>query len=101
MIYRIDVRPAAMPRDADESASDPLGESIRHQIAEFGSDVGSVSTSRVYLLDADASREQMQRAARDLLADPIVETAELIDPNNPPRDIGSRVEIHLKPGVMD
>src|SRR5687768_2100613 len=110
MIHRIDVRTAARDRGGD-AAVDPLGAAVRQQIIEYGADVGPVTTSRIFLIDADTDHEQMRRAARELLADPIVESAELVDGNGDPEAHGfsrgtrsrntSRVEIHLKPGVMD
>ena len=99
MIYRIDVRttPAAQ---GGESAVDPMGEAIRHQIQEFGTAVGPISTARVFLIDTDADAGQIRKAAGELLADPVVESADLIVTQ--PNDSGkSRIEIHLKPGVMD
>src|SRR4029079_1335972 len=42
---------------------------------------------------------QVDRVAKELLADPIVEEAAVLE--KPPVDAGSRIEIHLKPGVMD
>jgi phosphoribosylformylglycinamidine synthase len=101
MIFRIDVRTLPDPRSASDSASDQLGQSIRQQIREFGNDVGSISTSRIFLIDADASEDQMQKVARELLADPIVECAELVTSSASSANGGSRIEIHLKPGVMD
>ncbi len=99
MIYRIDVRTIGTAREG-EGALDPVGEALRHQIAEFGTNVGAISTRRIFLVDTDASREQVQRIARELLADPIVEEAEPV--TGPVNDNGhSRIEIHLKPGVMD
>ncbi len=91
MIHRIDVR---------SSESDAAGQSIGRQIAELGIDCGPVATLRIFLIDADADRSQLQRAATELLADPIVETADIVEG---PIDDGnrSRIEIHLKPGVMD
>ncbi|MCC7349366.1 MAG: phosphoribosylformylglycinamidine synthase subunit PurS [Phycisphaerales bacterium] len=98
MIYRIDVRAASQAEGT--AAADPLGEAIRHQIEEFGTQVGSIRTSRIFLIDSDAPRQQVRKAAQELLADPVVERAELIE--NPPADEGhSRIEVHLKPGVMD
>ena len=100
MIYRIDVRTAPPARGSGDGAGDPLGQAVRHQIAEFGLNVGPVTVSRVFFIDSDAPVEQMRRVARELLADPVVEQAELI--TAPPRDArSSRIEIHLKPGVMD
>jgi phosphoribosylformylglycinamidine synthase len=82
------------------AAADPLGEAVRQQIREFGGNgVGRVSTARIFLIDANANRPQIERVARELLADPIVERAEFVEMNHPPRD--QRIEIHLKPGVMD
>src|SRR5947209_12890927 len=99
MIYRIDVRPAS-PARGGEAAVDPLAQAVRQQIREFGSDVGPIATRRIFLIDTDADPQQVQRVARELLADPVVETADLIGENA--RDDGiSRIEIHLKPGVMD
>src|SRR5271170_7503048 len=92
MICRIDVR-TKLPADA-------AGEALRRQIQELGISVGPISTSRIFLIDSDADAAQLRRAANELLADPLVETAELI---NGPSDDGdaSRIEVHLKPGVMD
>src|SRR5688572_13370136 len=99
MIYRIDVRTTALARGG-EAAVDPVGEAIRQQIKEFSPAVGAIETSRIFLIDTDAPREHVQRVAGELLADPIVEQADLI--LEPPADSGrSRIEIHLKPGVMD
>src|SRR5688572_9700265 len=101
MIHRIDVRTAGLSHDG-EAGVDPVGEAIRHQIQEFGKTVGRITTARIFLIDTDASAEQVRRVARELLADPIVEQAELITPETAkdPTGIG-RIEIHLKPGVMD
>ena len=76
MIYRIDVR-TAPPARGGEAAADPVGEAVRHQIAEFGTTVGPIQTRRVFLIDTDADVSQVERAARELLADPVVETAEV------------------------
>jgi phosphoribosylformylglycinamidine synthase len=96
MIYRIDVRTAP---SAD--GTDPVGESVRQQIAEFGTQVGPILASRVFLIDTDASPLQIDRVARELLADPIVELAEVVAQGRGNDDTRSRIEIHLKPGVMD
>jgi phosphoribosylformylglycinamidine synthase subunit PurSL len=91
MIHRIDVRAAG---------DDPVGRSVRRQILEAGWTIGPVTASRVFLIDSDMDEAQAWRVARQLLADGIVETAELM--TAPPADAGaSRIEIHLKPGVMD
>jgi phosphoribosylformylglycinamidine synthase len=92
MIYRIDVR---------SNAVDSLAQAIRQQIREFGANVGPISTRRVFLIDTDATREQIERVAGELLADAIVESADIVDPAATNGDVASRIEIHLKPGVMD
>src|SRR5688500_14861541 len=98
MIYRIDVRTTPLARGG-EAAVDPLGEAVRHQIAEFGRTVGPVSTRRIFLIDTDAPEAGVRRVADQLLADPVVEQAEFVAAA--PNDNGSsRIEIHLKPGVM-
>src|SRR5947209_1018913 len=101
MIYRIDVRTTPTARGGD-AAVDPVGQAIRHQIQEFGSSVGPISTSRIFLIDTEASRADVQRVAGELLADPIVETAELVGGGEKGLNgDASQIEIHLKPGVMD
>jgi phosphoribosylformylglycinamidine synthase II len=92
MIYRIDVR----ARDG----ADPLGDSIRQQIRDLGKRVETVETARIFLLDTDADLPGVRRIARELLADPVVEIAEVFD-GGKDSESTSRVEIHLKPGVMD
>jgi phosphoribosylformylglycinamidine synthase len=92
MIHRIDVQ--------TKLGTDNAGQSLRAQIAELGITVGPITTTRVFLIDSDADAPQLHRAASELLADPLVESAELITaaPNDPNT---SRIEVHLKPGVMD
>ena len=97
MIYRIDVR-TTPPARGGAAAADPVGEAVRHQIREFGPDVGPIATTRIFLLDVDATPDQVRRAADALLADPIVESAEAVAAST---NAGSRIEVHLKPGVMD
>src|SRR5882724_9211436 len=97
MIYRIDVRTRER---GGKLVIDPVGETVRHQIREFGIDVGPVKTSRIFLFDTEARRDDVARAARELLADPLVEDAELVE-GHAGDNGASRIEIHLKPGVMD
>jgi phosphoribosylformylglycinamidine synthase II len=92
MIYRVDVK--------TRGQTDPAGEMLRRQIAGLGTSVGSVVTSRIFLIDCDADLPAIGRIAAELLADAIVETAEVL--GDSPDDSGrSRIEVHLKPGVMD
>ena len=97
MIYRIDVRTTPLARGG-AAAVDPVGEAVRHQIQEVGPDTGPIATARIFLIDADATAEQVGHAAGGLLADPIVDSAEVVAESTAS---DCRIEIHLKPGVMD
>jgi phosphoribosylformylglycinamidine synthase subunit PurSL len=111
MIHRIDVETDTDARTG-RSGSDPLGEAVRQQIVESGAAAGPVRTRRIFLIDTHATVEQVRRVADELLADPVVERADVIsrDPSSSaplptaysllPAD-SSLIEIHLKPGVMD
>jgi phosphoribosylformylglycinamidine synthase len=101
MIYRIDVR-----TKAEQGGVDRAGEAVRREIAELGTRVGAITTWRIFLVDTEASRAEVQRAAAELLADPVVEEAALVEGGKAAAgggggDSGGRIEIHLKPGVMD
>ena len=101
MIYRIDVKTTPRARGG-QAAVDPVGESIRHQIAEFGTTVGPIETARIYLVETSADTDQVRQVASELLADPVVDRAELVTGAAAADDDGhSRIEVHLKPGVMD
>jgi len=98
MIYRIDVGAALRPREG--AAGDAVGEAIRQQIAEWGVKVGPICTRRIFLIDTDAQEREVEEIARELLADPVVESAQVV--REAMSDNGcSRIEVHLKPGVMD
>lgn len=97
MIYRIDVRTRTAAGEVDRA-----GEAIRREIAELGTKVGAIATWRIFLLDTPASETQISKVAEELLADPIVEEAVVVGGGPSAPDPGqSRIEIHLKPGVMD
>src|SRR5277367_6526133 len=88
MIYRVEVG------GAEPDAG------VRQQIAELGIGVGLVFVRRVFLIDSEMTGEQAGSIARELLADPIVEQAHLFN-HSQSREGSSRIEVHLKPGVMD
>lgn len=95
MIYRIDVRTRAQQGEIDRA-----GDAVRREIAELGTAVGPIATWRIFLLDTPASRQEVVRIASELLADPVVEEATPVEAHI--SDPGkSRIEIHLKAGVMD
>ncbi len=95
MIHRIDVRTTPLARGGP-AAVDPVGEAVRHQIREFGTHVGPIETTRVFLVDSPAGSAEVAAAAHGLLADPVIESADVAAG---PADC--RIEVHLKPGVMD
>src|SRR5271170_2269427 len=86
MIYRVEV-----------GGSEPDA-GVRQQIAELG--IGLVFVRRVFLIDSEMTGEQAGSIARELLADPIVEQAHLFN-HSQSKEGSSRIEVHLKPGVMD
>lgn len=96
MIYRIDVQTRTAAGEVDRA-----GEAIRREIAELGTKVGPIVTWRIFLLDTTASEEQILKVAEELLADPIVEEAVVVGEGKSTDPGQSRIEIHLKPGVMD
>jgi len=91
MIHRIDVR---------TRGADPVGSAVRQQIEELGHAASAVASSRIFLIDSDMTADHALRVARGLLADPFVEDAELFA-GTPDDGNRKRIEIHLKPGVMD
>src|SRR6266704_1398195 len=96
MIYRIDVRTRAKEGEIDRA-----GEAVRREIAQMGTGVGQIQTWRIFLLDTPAPRREVQRIAQELLADPVVEEARAVDAGQVRESGKSRIEVHLKPGVMD
>jgi len=92
MIYRIDVR------SRDEV--DPLGAAVRKQIAELGIETGPIAARKIFLIDTDADPDAVRLVAEQLLADPVVESAR-IDRGDADDAGCGRIEVHLKPGVMD
>ena len=96
MIYRIDVG----PRDAGH---DPDGQSATRLITGAGLGEHRLTANRIFFIDSDAGTDAIARLAADLLADPIVEQFQIV--TAPAADesptSGRRIEVHLKPGVMD
>ncbi|GIW76041.1 MAG: phosphoribosylformylglycinamidine synthase subunit PurL [Phycisphaerae bacterium] len=95
MVYRIDVW-----THCRSSTADPQSSTVRSQIQQIGIDPGETRVFRVFFIDTPASREEVQRIADELLADPVVEQTCVVD-DVPPDASKCRIEVHLKPGVMD
>ena len=92
-IYRIDVTPTG--------DIDPLGRRVAGEARSLGLDVAAATSRRVYLLETDADADAVRDAAMSLLADGVAESATFTAPGDAVPAGDGRVEIHLKPGVMD
>ena len=84
---------------------DPEGTHARAALAELGVDgVKGVRMGRGYLLPPELSREDIEGVMGQLLVDPVVDEARLIEPGEapeaPPEGV-RRVLVARKPGVMD
>ncbi len=91
MIHRIEIRSAG-------NFGDPHAQGVLAQARELGvSGLQAVAFARLFFLQADLSDEQVQRIARELLADPVTETFTV---GTAPAT-GALIEVHLKAGVMD
>ncbi len=94
MFHRIEI---ALKR----GAPDPAGEAVVAEAKHLGvSGIESCRTVRVYVLEADWDREAAERAARELLADPVVDVFRADWPVLD--ESGAQVlEVVRRPGVMD
>ncbi|MDB5326516.1 MAG: purL 2 [Phycisphaerales bacterium] len=92
MIYRIDVW---------TTHQDPATSQIVKEAHSAGVDVGGVSESRVFFVDFDDSETaEVHRVADIVLTDPVTETNKIVQAAYDDGD-RTRVEVHIKPGVMD
>ncbi len=67
-------------------------------------DLDNVISTRLFFIEGDLDRAAVERAALELLADPVTEIAEVIGRDDPlPEAPAGRiaVEVHNRPGVMD
>ena len=83
--------------------SDPHGEQIKHDIEQLGiRGIVVVQSIRVFLIEGDLNKEQLDRIARELLADPVSEDY-MIGHADPPVGLAQAnlFEVHLKAGVTD
>ena len=58
-----------------------------------------IEASGVYLIEGDLDRSQVEQVARELLADPVTESATV--GSSPARGGSALIEVHPLPGVMD
>jgi len=95
MNWEIEVRTTAAGRDVH-------GEEVLRQIHDLGiTAVTAVEFARLFYLETSASRADIERIARELVADPVVERFDLCDGAPRPTDPRPVVVVRRKPGVMD
>ncbi len=100
MLWEVDIYPADGQPDAD--ASKIISEANELALA----DDLRVWAARGYLIEGDLDRTDIQRLARELLVDPVVERGVLgqvgeTSLSDPPQGGGVLVHVLPKPGVMD
>jgi len=98
MVWQIEV--ASKP-----DIKDARGEGVLADIHALGiSGVESVRSARLFLIDTAAPKADVERVARELLADPVVETFAITKSGKspaPPPEGSAVVVVSRKPGVMD
>ncbi|MCX5682902.1 MAG: phosphoribosylformylglycinamidine synthase subunit PurS, partial [Planctomycetota bacterium] len=83
-------------------ARDVHGQEVLRQVRDLGlSRVKSVESARLFYLDSDAPRADVERIARELLTDPVVEQYRISDGARAAADGRPVVVVRRKPGVMD
>ncbi len=96
MLWEIEISPA-------EGQTDREAARVLTECRAFGlKSVTSVRSARSFVIEGDLSEADAQRAASQLLTDPVVETFRLLRPahKNQPADDSQR-NVLLKPGVTD
>ena len=78
---------------------DPLAETVHRELAPEAPGLAGVRRIEVYLIEGPFDPEDVDRAATELLADPVMQHPVLGSSDSP--QAGSAIEIHPKPGVMD
>jgi phosphoribosylformylglycinamidine synthase subunit PurSL len=86
-----------------DTFDDPEGTHALSAVRELGIEtLERVRLGRGYLLPPDLDREQVERIASQLLADPVIDQARIIEPGaQPPPVDAQRILVARKPGVMD
>ncbi|QDT17319.1 Phosphoribosylformylglycinamidine synthase subunit PurL [Alienimonas californiensis] len=97
MLWDVEIRPAAGRRDAEAERAAELARGL-------GLPIAPTASARSFLIEGDLTREQIERDAVPLLADPVVETARVTacDATRPGDDpAGSVLNVLYLPGVTD
>ncbi len=83
---------------------DPAGEAALATLRGFGiGGIESIRSSRLFLVEIDGDRPAAERAARELLGDPISEHVRIFEAGQslPPTPEATPFEVYYRPGVMD
>ncbi len=90
-VHRIEIR-------RQNPADDPRARLLLHDAQALGICPSTARVSRIYLIEGAFDDQEIQRIARELLADPILESPafEAHDPTD-----ARVIEVHPLPGVMD
>jgi len=81
------------------ATGDPVADGVMRSARSLGVEPKAVRTARVYLIEASLDEGGLERVARGLLADPVLET--VARGASPVPKSASIVEVHPLPGVMD
>src|SRR5580704_14014136 len=82
--------------------TDRLGERLALEATEFGlSGLWSIRASRGFLIEGTISRVELEKAARDVLADTVCEQFVIRPADSPFETAGTVVHVMPKPGVTD
>ena len=91
-VHRIEVH-----RRSD--AGDPVAATVQRDLTSRAPGLRAVRRVEVYLLEGPLDTEDVTRAARELLADPVMQSS-VLGASEQSTD-GAVIEVHPKPGVMD
>ena len=95
MLWHVRIQPS--PEHPDR-----LGERLAAEAVESGlAGPWSVESSRGFLIEGAIPREELERVARDVLVDPVVEVYKISPSNTPSNGSGAIVHVMPKPGVTD
>jgi phosphoribosylformylglycinamidine synthase subunit PurSL len=79
---------------------DPLGESVQRGIVEdLGLSIDKVRTIDVYTIDAELTRQEVERVSRELFTDPIIQESSAVSRLG--GDFSWIIEVGFRPGVTD
>jgi len=94
MLYKIRLIPKL-------GADSPESRRVARTLVDAGVNAQGITHIRLFLIEGDFPREQAVRVAAHLLADPVLETTEVLDGNQAEPDSEQLFHIMRRTGVMD